>query len=408
MDPIRMDVKQQAAPRAAHVLVALLLCGLGVPAGCEAQPSGKSAHRGPAAQTRSQAGLFDSVADNLDRLEDYDTNQIFAQICDRLNQWYLQEKPKHSWQSDPLLAELSEPMRKSLPLKMLDSMQFYRPDARYLQETVWLRDASRQARADQFNDLDVAQRLFDWTVRNIQLESDDVYATRQNIPHRPLHTLLLGLGTARERAWVFTLLARQQGLDVVLLGIGEPGGPLAEPWLPALVAGDQLYLFDGRLGLPIPGPEGRSVATLAEVAADDALLRKLDLDADHPYPAKAEDFQQVTAYVEASPWALSKRMALVESRLTGKHKLALTSPGVALAERVKKIPHVAGAKLWPWPFEVSAAQAKISGDEMQPREMWVFLRSPTCSRPARSPSKANTTARTGPSATICNRGRPRR
>ena len=175
---------------------------------------------------------------------------------------------------------------------------------------------------------------------------------------------------------MFTLLARQQGLDVVLLGMGQPDGPLAEPWLPALVAGDDLYLFDCRLGLPIPGPEGRPVATLAEVAADDSLLRKLDLDAEHPYPVKAADFEHVVAYVEGSPFALSKRMALVESRLAGKRKLALTSPGATLAERVKKIPHVDGAKLWQWPFDVAVAQAKQTGDEMQPREMWVFRMAP--------------------------------
>ncbi len=316
------------------------------------------------------------MAENLDRLEEFDTNQIFAQICDRLNQWYLQEKPRFTWRSDPLVADLPEAVRKSPSVMMLDAMQYYRPDARYLQESVWLRDASLQARADQFEDVAVAERLFDWTVRNIQLESDDVLRARQSVPHRPFHTLLLGTGMARERAWVFTLLARQQGLDVVLLSTAAPGVAKAEPWLAALVAGDDLYLFDCRLGLPIPGPEGRVVATLAEVAADDALLRKLDLDAAHPYPAKAGDFEHVVAYVEASPFSLSKRMALVELRLTGKRKLALTSPGATLAERLKKIPHVDDARLWQWPFEVALAQAKQTGDEMRPREMWVFATNP--------------------------------
>ncbi len=392
--------------RVAGAISLAALAGLTLFWGCGTKPSARSGHHGPASPSRSQTGLFDSVADNLDRLEEFDTDEIFAQICDRLNQWNLQEKPQIAWNSDPLIAELPEAVRRSLSVKMIDSMRFYRPDARYLQESIWLRDASRQARADKFEDVAVAERLFDWTVRNIQLESDDVAESRRGLPHRPFHTLLLGRGMARERAWVFTLLARQQGLDVVLLGMGQPDGPLAEPWLPALVAGDDLYLFDCRLGLPIPGPEGRPVATLAEVAADDSLLRKLDLDAEHPYPVKAADFEHVVAYVEGSPFALSKRMALVESRLAGKRKLALTSPGATLAERVKKIPHVDGAKLWQWPFDVAVAQAKQTGDEMQPREMWVFRMAPDLFKARALTFKGAYDGEEGASATTCSRGRP--
>ena len=63
-----------------------------------------------------------------------------------------------------------------------------------------------------------AAALFDWTIRNIQLESDE-----DGIPHRPWHTLLYGNGTAEQRAWVFAGLCRQQGLNVVMVGI-----PLSE------------------------------------------------------------------------------------------------------------------------------------------------------------------------------------
>jgi tetratricopeptide (TPR) repeat protein len=183
----------------------------------------------------------------------------------------------------------------------------------------------------------------------------------------------LGHGQAVDRAWLFVLLARQQGLDVVLLGLDDKQNP-SRPWLPALVKDDDLYLFDCRLGLPIPGPEGRGVATLAQVAADDALLRRLDLDTEHPYPVHAGDLEHVVAYIEASPESLSRRMALVESRLAGKHKLVLTSPAAALAERLKKLSHVGDAKLWPWPFEVVSAQLKLDTEGLQAvdKEMTVF------------------------------------
>jgi tetratricopeptide (TPR) repeat protein len=140
-----------------------------------------------------------------------------------------------------------------------------------------------------------------------------------------------------------------------------------------------MYLFDCRLGLPIPGPAGQGVATLAQVAADDALLRQLDVDEMHPYPVRAEQLQKVVAYVEGSPPALSKRMALVESRLTGKRRMALTSQASTIAERVKKLPQVGEVRLWTHPFEVVAALSKASDRQAEAlsREMYMFQAIPS-------------------------------
>ncbi len=352
----------------------LLLC---LVAGCKPQGS-KGPPRGPSVRTDVRDALFDSVADNLNRLEEFDMNQMMPQICDRLNQWYQQEKPDVVWQPDPLIQCLPEELREMPIMKMLDLIQYRMVDAWYLQESVWLRDASNGARGDAFDDLDVAGRLFDWTIRNVYLEPDRATSGNMN-RHRPFETLLLGRGEAIDRAWVFMLLARQQGLDVVLLGFSEDGSKDVRPWLPALVTDGKLFLFDCRLGLPIPGPDGQPVATLAQVVADPELLRHLDLDAEHPYPVTAEDLQHVVALVEGSPQSLSRRMALVESRLAGDHKISLTSPGDALAERVKKLPHIADARLWQHPFKIWQRQATLGPEELQEaaREVAVFQAVPT-------------------------------
>ena len=93
-----------------------------------------------------------------------------------------------------------------------------------------------------------------------------------------------------QRAWVFILLGRQQGLDIVMLAVPDPDrSNQPRPWLPALVRGDQLYLFDTSLGLPIPGPGGKGVATLAQAAEDESILNGLDLDESHHYPIKAAE-----------------------------------------------------------------------------------------------------------------------
>lgn len=369
--------KSLLARSAAMACTAFLLVAVPLIAGCEPKKSAPGAKRGPAAQTGGQGALFDSVVDNLDHLEQFETEQIIKQICDRLNQWYLQDKPQVAWQLDPLVGTLPEDLRNLQAVKILDAMQYRQADGWYLQESVWMRDVSKTARGDQFSDLAVAEKLFDWTVRNLQLDSDvrDPKAPR----HLPSICLLLGHAQAAERAWVFSLLARQQGLDVVLLGLSDDPSRAAQPWVAALLSEGQLYLFDCRLGLPIPGPDGKGVATLAQVVEDDKLLRHLDLDSEHPYPVKSEDLKNVIAYVEGSPMSLSKRMALVESRLAGKHKMALTSPATAVAERVKKSPHVAQVKLWPYPFEVARWQSQLDQATMQQaaREMGVFERWPS-------------------------------
>ncbi|HEY2893043.1 MAG TPA: tetratricopeptide repeat protein [Pirellulales bacterium] len=358
--------------RLSRLLALLLAAGLAVAlSGCD-QSSGHS--RGPSRQASSSGGLFTSVAESLDRMEQFETGQMLKQICDRLNQWYQQEKPPIDWQPDPLIARLPDDLQNVLAMKLLDSTQYRIPDdAWFLQEAVWLRDISRRARGDQFEDLQVAERLFDWVVRNVDLEPD-TELTPETIRHRPFETLLYGRGRAADRAWVFTLLARQQGLDVVLLAIDAKEGQKPTSWAPALLSGGELYLFDCRLGLPIPGPGGKGIATLSAIVADPQLLRHLDLDDQHRYTIDAEQLSHVVALVVGSPTDLSRRMALVESRLSGKHKMSLTSPGSALAERVKKAPHITDARLWTMPFELAKWQSTLDENMVRAanREMYPF------------------------------------
>jgi len=371
-------VKLGWSTRTASNLAAFPLAVLLAASGCTpTAPEGDQ--RGPI-QSGSRGGLFESVAETLNRFEDFDTAQILKQTTDRLNQWTVQEKPEIAWTPDPLLEKLAPSLRKLPDVQRLDTLRFNDPDdGWFLQEAVWLRDVSKTARADKFADVEVAEQLFDWTVRNIRLLPP---AGPSDVRHRPFETLLLSRGTALERAWIFILLARQQGLDVVYLGIEEGEGGAVRPWLPALLSDDQLYLFDMELGLAVPGPKPGSVATLAEVVADPGLLRKLDLDAEHPYPVTEENLKHVVAFVEGMPQSLSRRMALVESRLVADQRLKLMSPGSALAERVAKLPNIARVELWPVPFEVilSASQRDEKAQNAALRETVIYQAMPSLKR----------------------------
>ena len=118
----------------------------------------------------------------------------------------------------------------------------------------------------------------------------------QRLPLLPWHVLVFGRGTALDRAWLFQLMARQQGLDVVLLAYSDmsekdlAAGDGKRWWCAALAlegaaTGGQpagLYLFDTGWGTPNSGPDGKGVATLSQSAADDKRVRSLDIDYKQP------------------------------------------------------------------------------------------------------------------------------
>ena len=287
---------------------------------------------------------------------------VMVQVLAWLNQWIRQSNPPSEWKRDPLLeslpAELSSDaaLAPDLSAESLAAKSFQPHESRILQEAVWLRDISRWAHGDAFDDVGRASALFDWTVRNIQLDAD-----ADAPPHRPWHTLLYGRGTADQRAWVFAALCRQQGLHVVMLGI-----PLAKPadgnaatyWLPALFSNNQLYLFDTRLGLPIPGPNGQGVATLDQVLKDDALLRKLDLEG-AAYPLSAGAAQKAQAFIVADPFELTRRAGQLEASLSGADHLALSVKPSDLAAQLKSSPGVTAVSLWEVPFRTLRDQRTL-------------------------------------------------
>ena len=280
-------------------------------------------------------------------------SRVMKQMTERLNQWMRQSQPKTKWSADPLLQTLDPKLAADdrlapliTPAALADLVvQPY--EGRRLQEAVWLRDIGRWTQGDSFDDLPRASALFDWIVRNVQLDAEDAA-----LPYRPWESLIYGHGTAEQRAWIFALMARQLGLDVVVLEV-----PSANPespgkgafWLPALLSDGKLYLFDTRLGLPILAKDGHSVATLADVQADPALLRVLDLE-DFPYSVTAEQLQHVTAHVVADAFNLSRRAAAIEAKLSGDDRLALAVNPSALAEKLGAVPGLAAVEIWDFPF----------------------------------------------------------
>ena len=343
-------------------------------------------------QKKLQAGQSASHIDPL--LAAWPEPEMLRQVVDRLNRWIRTQPPLADWRVDPMAAALPKAFADLSPVADLDKMEFSRFDGYVLREVVWLRDIGRWARGDALDDLERAKSLFDWTVRNIQLEADRV----NRVPLFPWEALMFGRGTSTERAWVFILLARQLGIDAAMLAVGQPSGPAEAPggsppssnsshadaeveisrsWCIAVLIEGNAYLFEPLLGLPIPAAEGIRLdatgqlaiqpATLAQAVADEKVLRQLDFDQAHAYGVKSSDLKHVVAMLEASPTYLAQRMKLLESHLAGGQKMVLTTSPTTRAERWKALAHVAGARLWLSPFETLERRSHLAPEAVQAR-----------------------------------------
>lgn len=315
-----------------------------------------------------------------------------------LNQWLArQTKQASAWKPTPLLQFVPKSLAAIQPLQEIERTRLTADDLQFLHGRVWQRDIARRVTAqppsglweewlnenhaglpeEQLEQLSASLQLFDWTIRNVQLDpfpaaaeaavgtpsgSDKEAAAlppQRGVPgpgyqRYPYETLLFGHGDAYERSRVFMELCRQQGIDTALLAVSPASGP-AKPWAVAALIGPHLYLFDAELGLPLPEEHGRGVVTLAALASQPELLEQMNVDARQQYWVKGENLAELRPLLSASPEELSKRMWLLDRQTTGAKHLALFADVDAIAARLAQSPQLQGAKvaLWRVPFEAS-------------------------------------------------------
>jgi tetratricopeptide (TPR) repeat protein len=113
----------------------------------------------------------------------------------------------------------------------------------------------------------------------------------------------------------------------------------------------QLFLFDTELGLPIPGPGGAGIATLAQVIADPQLLESLDIGDKYRYRVRRADLDKVVALLDASTEYLSQRMRLVEQNLDAVDQMILSVSIADLQQELAGCPGVTDVRLWAVPLE---------------------------------------------------------
>jgi len=349
-------------PILAALLVAPVLgCG-GKPA-----PVGRRPGPGPAgrpATVVSRDKILASACSVLDRLDDFDDARGIELVFDRLNQWarLVPENAAADWRPDPLLAELPERYSREFAQLEPAAAGFLLGDTIYLRDQRWLADIARVARGEARDDLDVARALFAWTVRSLALVGDPPQAPTEANPgarwFQPGEILLSGRASGPQRAWIFLELLRHAGIDGVMLATGgAPESPL-RGWVPAVLAGGSLHLFDPVYGMPVPGPGGEGVATLAEAVADPEVLAAMSLP-ERPYPVQAENLARITVLVAATPWGLTRRMHLLDPETRGAREMHVAVEASRLGAEAAAAVRAAGAesggpRLWDFPWETLA------------------------------------------------------
>ena len=294
--------------------------------------------------------IIESALDNLNHLAEFDPDQILDQLVRRLNEWNRQDKTKVAMQIDGLVATLPDQQRL---LDDLESPKYTLLDAYYLRETKFMRDIATQVCDGVFDDMDKAQRLFAWTVDNIDLVPADSPGG-EPLAQMPWLSVLTGTGRPYDRAWVFALLARQANLDVVLLAVPHPVQQQPMLWSTAFVHDGKLYLFDQFYGVPFLNRTGDGVATLAELLRDPELMGQFGT-ANNPYPITAEGIKgRIDAMVVAERQCLTRRMKKIQQRL-GASLGVLTCRPSDLAARLESIKHVKRTLIWRWPYQAEAA-----------------------------------------------------
>jgi hypothetical protein len=236
-------------------------------------------------------------------------------------------------------------------LAEIDADNFTLLDGHYLDLCFLLRDAATSLDVEvpgadegkhRPTPLQQAAAAFDWSVRQVRLEKSSA------APLPPQFTLRRGWGTPLERALVFLELLRHVGttderLTGCLIYCPDKDGNM-RLWACGVLVNDKpdVYLFDPRLGLPVPGPKGEGIATLGEARTDPTVLGQLTVSDKHPYDVTPEQAATAELRYVCNLTALAPRMRLLQDELLPpavKVHLAVNA-----ADHVKRLP--TASKAW--------------------------------------------------------------
>jgi hypothetical protein len=240
----------------------------------------------------------------------------------------------------------------------LESPSFTLLDGHYLEECFLFRDAARSLDVLGASDadgqpltpapLERVTAAFAWAMREVRPAPAGPVATP------PLFVARRGWGSDLERALVFLAVLRQVGrpeehLTGCLVFLPQPGSLTPKFWACGVSIGDgtDLYLFDPRMGLPLPGPGGKGVATLAQVRGKPEVLAQLNADEKHQYDVTAAQVERVELHLVCPLSGLTARMENLQKNLLGPNlHVNVAVPALEEHERLKAAGDRVSVEAW--------------------------------------------------------------
>jgi hypothetical protein len=373
----------------ARIIFCLMaLVGLTSFTGCE--PANKQSAEQIEQQVVAQENKVENLREAMrfvDNLAEYNRAEAIKEVGYQLNAWMATDSNQVSTTKIPeLIRSLPEDVRSYPPLSRVDSREFTQADVGYLMQSrlfaavakwssltpmsdaiwkEWLQKpeivGGKPLSEVGISDLQLAYKFFDWSIRNVQLSGDakdvEVLSKDPRLPlndnalgyrQLPWQTMMFGRGDFIERGRVFSELARQKNIETVWLAIGKVDS-LAPPalWLMGVPIDDEIFLFDSKLGIPIPGPDQTGIATLRQALEDESILRRLSISGRFKYPLDTKGAQSVIALIDADPSMISGRMKRLQESLTSDLRTELYVDVDSLAEKLKKHPKLQAVQCWP-------------------------------------------------------------
>jgi hypothetical protein len=326
-----------------------------------------------ATDPETRRALLESVIELIESAPTTPNGKNFDYATDNLNHYFGSVDPAKYTMPPPMRAYLL-PRLKERGVTDLESRKFSSRDGRHMEDCLLYHTIASRV-AGQGDELSRARAIFDWVVRQIQLVPQGALAPPgSGLPQaqaRPYDVLLRGLacepgGAWAERAWVFISLCRQVGIDVGLLRYLPPGrkDEEARDWICGAAIDGKIYLFDTRIGMVVPSPDGRGVATLEEAATIPEILARLDLPGQSPYLTTSADLKEgkITVLIDSGLGYISSRMKLLQEELTGKKRMILYRDPVDVQAKFAEAlgSRFNGIELWRLPLEVVAGLFKSS------------------------------------------------
>lgn len=272
------------------------------------------------------------VSELLRRGADAESWRSYVQQLNRYLRMHpdAQSRPLRNTEREFLARELGLDQKE---LAEVENSAFTPLDAHYLERAFALRDTVAALNIDGLAPLDRVKSAFGWVVRQVRLQEGEAIA----VP--PLPVLRRGWGTSGQRDLVFLALLDQLGVDGCMITLPAAGSS-QEPrrgWVPGARIDHEIYLFDTRLGLPLPGPGGKGIATLAQVRAGLDLRPILTAQAKYPYDVGPDESRHAGVQVAYGLSSLAPRMQFLQNYLAGTERIQLWVDPVARWKRMEAV-----------------------------------------------------------------------